>query len=97
MEAAVVERDSEGPSSGDSKEPGVGAPGSSLWPFVFYFCSSAAVYILGGGQGKHPPSLVPRSTEGRGAEEVGTSPPPSLSPSPFLPFPIQGLCIIVSE
>lgn len=74
-----------------AKTPGMGACLARPLAFVFYFCSSAAVYILGG-QGKHPPFLVPRSTEGRGAGEVGTSspPPPSFSPSSLPPSPRPG-------
>lgn len=91
----MVEGDSEGPSNGDSKEPGVGGAWELPLAFCILFLFICCCLHSRGGQGKHPPSLVPRSTEGRGAEEVGTSPPPS--PSPFFPFPILGPCIIVSE
>ena len=66
------------------------------------FCIFIFVHLLlftfWGGKGEPPPSLFPRSTEGRGAREVGASSPPTPSClSPSCPLPFQGLCIIVSE
>lgn len=94
----MVDGAARGPPLETGKTPGVGGclePSSGL--LYFYFCSSAAVYILGG-KGEPPPSLSPLSTEGRGAREVGASSPPTPPHcSPSCPLPVQGLCIIVSE
>lgn len=64
-------------------------PGSFLWPFVFYFCSSAAVYILGGSR-EAPSVPCPPKHRGERAGEVGMSYPPLSPIVPLLPSPLPG-------